>query len=59
MVTQLSLILSIWVQPYEVQIVSTMPSMGPPMISGVKVSATHAGGPMQGAMLLLLAAMHR
>ena len=39
------------------QIVLTMVVMPPPSISGVKASATHAGAPMQFAMLLSLAVM--
>jgi hypothetical protein len=56
-ITMLSLSLHVSVQR-PVQIVSMMPGMPPPMISAVNVAATHAGGPMQGAILLLLAVMH-
>ena len=40
------------------QTVLTMVVMPAPMISGVKVAATHAGAPMHFAILLSLAVMH-
>jgi len=56
-ITMMSIVLQPVVQR-PVQIVSTITFMPAAMMVSVNVAATHAGGPMQGAMLSLLAAMH-